>query len=140
MICTFWTPFQAERDWKKFIPRDSFNSPLIYILFSMFLNQFSFFTLIRKWVFATNYAFLTLLSSQPNVVDIRYIKLRILYLYEVSKIEISKAYIISLQRYRDEKIWVCGKDSIPLRKISDLMEQYTWFKIFQRYFYYLKRG
>ena len=91
---------------KKFIPRDFVNSPLIYILFSMFLNQFSFFTLIRKWVFATNYAFLTLLSSQPNVVDIRYIKLRILYLYEVSKIEISKAYIISLQRYRDEKIWL----------------------------------
>ena len=35
MICTLWTPFQAERDWKKIIPRDSLNSPLIYILFSM---------------------------------------------------------------------------------------------------------
>ena len=35
MICTLWTPFQAERDCKKFIPRDSLNSSLIDILFSM---------------------------------------------------------------------------------------------------------
>ena len=37
MICTLRTPFYAERDWKKFIPRDSFNSSL-YILFSMAIN------------------------------------------------------------------------------------------------------
>ena len=36
MICTILTPFQAERDWKNSY-RYSLNSPLIYILFSMFI-------------------------------------------------------------------------------------------------------
>ena len=35
MICTLWTPFQTERDWKNSY-RDSLNSPLIYALFSMY--------------------------------------------------------------------------------------------------------
>ena len=35
MICTLWTPFQAERDWQNSFPRDFLNSTLIYILFSL---------------------------------------------------------------------------------------------------------
>jgi len=49
MICTFWT--RSLSGWKglnKFKPRDSLNSPLIYILFSMFFSLF-YTALIHFW-------------------------------------------------------------------------------------------
>ena len=41
MICTLWTPISGWKGMKKFIPRDSLNSPLIYILFSLTVSVIS---------------------------------------------------------------------------------------------------
>ena len=70
------------------------------------------YTLERIWVFATNSEFLILISLQPNVVNLRYFN-QCFCKIKWSKFEISKVYIINSQRYRDLKILVCGKESIP---------------------------
>ena len=61
--------------------------------------------------FAANSDFLISKSLQPNVVNLRYFKLRI-PLDQI--INISKVYTIRLHRCRNQKIRVCDKDSIPL--------------------------
>ena len=68
----------------------------------------------RNWVFATNCDFLIHISLQPSFLDLRYFKLLFLMI-KYTKFEILKVCTIRWQRYKEYKIWVCGKDSIPFR-------------------------
>ena len=65
-------------------------------------------------MFVTNSDSLITVSLKPNVADLRYFKLWIV-LDQKYKFEISKVFTI---RYRNFNIWVCGKDSIPLRQFG----------------------
>ena len=72
------------------------------------------------------------ISLQHNVVDLQSLKLLILfdkkYYFETSKVN-----TIRLQRYRDSKIRVCGKYSIPLWSktlyIIEILRLYLYFFI-----------
>ena len=74
MICTLWTPFQAERNWQHSYPRDFLNSTLIYILFSLvgahnrhvlwqcFLEKSSKFSKWKKFLSFRDFIFQTIFS------------------------------------------------------------------------------
>ena len=64
-------------------------------------------------------AFLILISYDSKSCRPIYFKLRIL-LDQEYRFEISKIYDIGFNRYRDYKIRVCGKDSIPLMNLNCL--------------------
>ena len=77
-------------------------------------NFYSSYLKIRKWVFAKKSHFFCFTSySNPMSVYLWYFILWIL-LDQIVCVEKSLVYTISLQRYRDYTIWVCGKNSIPL--------------------------
>ena len=69
----------------------------------------------RNWVFATNPNFLTPIYLQPNYVNLWY---SILWLFDITE---SLKYLRSttswLLRYRDLKIRVCCRDSIPFETL-----------------------
>ena len=94
---------------------------MYYCLF--FKGKISYLTFSqRSWVFATNTDFLNPISLQPNVVDPRRFKLWILL------DKIPKFYIIRLQRYREETIWVFGKTQF----LSDLIDRFRFMQIIFR--------
>jgi len=86
------------------------------------------FRLQRSWFFVTNSDFLIPIPLKLNVVNLWYFKLMLFDLTEV----ISKVYDIGIQRYWDEKIRVCCKDSISLLKVlwtQNKMRHFTLRKI-----------
>ena len=51
---------------------------------------------------------------QPDGVNLLYFKLRLVYQTEYIVLIIYKVHDIGLQRYRNQKIKIYGKDTIPL--------------------------
>jgi len=76
----------------------------------------------RNWVIATKLDFLIPISSHHDGVNLWYYKLYYFDLTEF-RVEISNFYHFGLQRYKDLKIRVCGKDSIPLVSFEKLKYQ-----------------
>ena len=75
----------------------------------------------RNWVFAANSNFL--IHLQPEDENLWYFKLRLFDLTEFIVWNSKGLYDIGLQKYRDGKIWVCGKNSFPLLKAIQSLPQ-----------------
>ena len=73
------------------------------------------FLIAKKFSVYTNSNFLFPISLQPDSVNLWYYKLR---LFDLTECIVWNNWdlFIQLQGYRDWKIRVCGKDSIPLQK------------------------
>ena len=89
----------------------------------------------RNWVFATNPNFLLPICLQPNYLNLRYFKLWFFHITEVKVWNIWGLQHWVVIRYRDLKIRVCDKDSIPLPKFTISAQNQTNEGLFKNYDY-----
>ena len=84
------------------------NDQALYILFLKCVPQKIFF-LLRNWVFVTNPVFLITKLLQLSVLDLWYFKPWTLLEQKNWVWNIEGLYTVGLRKYRDKKVWVCGK-------------------------------